>query len=78
MTLAGFPPSLVELTARKTATGKLHTLYISPLKALATDVTRNLQAPIEEMDLAVRAETRTATRRRTAASASGSIRPTSC
>ncbi len=58
-TLAGFLPSLVELTARKTATGKLHTLYISPLKALATDVTRNLQAPIEEMDLAVRAETRT-------------------
>ena len=37
----------------------LHTLYISPLKALAVDVARNLEAPIAEMGLDVRAETRT-------------------
>ena len=38
-TLAGFLPSLVELYARPAAEkGKLHTLYISPLKALAVDI----------------------------------------
>ncbi len=37
----------------------LHTLYVSPLKALANDVRRNLLAPIEEMDLDIRVETRT-------------------
>ena len=37
----------------------LHTLYISPLKALAVDVARNLDAPIREMDLPVTVETRT-------------------
>jgi ATP-dependent Lhr-like helicase len=37
----------------------LHTLYISPLKALAVDVARNLEAPVAEMGLDVRAETRT-------------------
>ncbi|MDX5366158.1 MAG: DEAD/DEAH box helicase, partial [Alphaproteobacteria bacterium] len=38
-TLAGFLPSLVDLAGRPGA-GKpaLHTLYISPLKALAVDV----------------------------------------
>ncbi len=40
-------------------TRTLHTLYISPLKALAVDVARNLEAPIAEMGLDVRAETRT-------------------
>jgi ATP-dependent Lhr-like helicase len=56
-TLAGFLPSLVALAAdpRK----RLHTLYISPLKALAVDIHRNLEAPIAEMGLALRAETRT-------------------
>src|SRR5436305_134445 len=39
--------------------GGLHTLYISPLKALAVDVARNLEAPIAEMGLAIRIETRT-------------------
>lgn len=56
-TLAGFLPTLVDL-----AQGKfegLHTLYISPLKALAVDVQRNLNAPILEMNLPIRAETRT-------------------
>jgi ATP-dependent helicase Lhr and Lhr-like helicase len=37
----------------------LHTLYISPLKALAVDIARNLQTPISEMDLPIRVETRT-------------------
>jgi ATP-dependent Lhr-like helicase len=60
-TLAGFLPSLVDLTARERANGRrtLHTLYISPLKALAVDVARNLTAPISEMQLPIRTETRT-------------------
>ena len=56
-TLAGFLPSLVEL-AEHPAEG-LHTLYISPLKALATDIARNLLRPVQEMDLPIRIETRT-------------------
>ncbi len=56
-TLAGFLASLLEL-AGAPATG-LHTLYVSPLKALATDVARNLLAPIDEMGLPISVETRT-------------------
>ena len=37
----------------------LHTLYISPLKALAVDIARNLEIPVQEMGLPVRLETRT-------------------
>ena len=37
----------------------LHTLYISPLKALAVDIARNLERPVAELGLAVRIETRT-------------------
>ncbi|HEU4968975.1 ligase-associated DNA damage response DEXH box helicase [Sphingomonas sp.] len=55
-TLAGFLPSLVELIESPTDT--LHTLYVSPLKALAVDVQRNLLGPIEEMGLDIRVETR--------------------
>jgi len=87
-TLAGFLPSLVELSAvarrerRPSASaspsgeaapqrqlysigrdvhreGGLHTLYISPLRALAVDIARNLEAPIAEMGLPIRIETRT-------------------
>ncbi|KZM51427.1 ligase-associated DNA damage response DEXH box helicase [Labrenzia sp. OB1] len=63
-TLAGFLPSLVELDRsgkRKpgAADNGIHTLYISPLKALAVDIARNLEAPVTEMDLPVRLETRT-------------------
>ena len=67
-TLAGFLPSLIELTERRRAgndlayakgKGELHTVYISPLKALATDIRRNLELPIAEMQLPVRAESRT-------------------
>jgi len=64
-TLAGFLPSLVELEARSklppgmAGTTGLHTLYISPLKALAVDIARNLEAPVADMDLSIRLETRT-------------------
>ena len=58
-TLAGFLPSLVELTEADPAPGGLHTLYISPLKALAVDIHRNLATHIAEMGLPIRAETRT-------------------
>jgi ATP-dependent Lhr-like helicase len=60
-TLAGFLPSLIELSERapRNTHPGLHTLYISPLKALAVDVERNLMAPILEMGLPVVAESRT-------------------
>jgi ATP-dependent helicase Lhr and Lhr-like helicase len=76
-TLAGFLPTLVELSNDRAAgrsgdvktlvstgrgvkrTGGLHTLYISPLKALAVDIARNLEAPIAEMALPIKVETRT-------------------
>ena len=72
-TLAGFLPTLVELseaakapksTVKSTGRGVareggLHTLYISPLKALAVDIARNLERPIAEMELPIRVETRT-------------------
>jgi ATP-dependent Lhr-like helicase len=74
-TLAGFLPTLVELTEQNSkrgtekkliSTGRgirreggLHTLYISPLKALAVDIARNLETPVAEMKLPIRLETRT-------------------
>jgi ATP-dependent Lhr-like helicase len=61
-TLAGFLASLIELQQKpKSNSGRpaLHTLYISPLKALAVDVARNLTTPVEEMGLNIRIETRT-------------------
>ncbi|HKH96311.1 MAG TPA: ligase-associated DNA damage response DEXH box helicase [Beijerinckiaceae bacterium] len=74
-TLAGFLPTLVELAGpprgrRPAAAARplpqagevkrgLHTLYISPLKALAVDIARNLERPIAEMALPIRVETRT-------------------
>ncbi len=56
-TLAGFLPSLTELADG--AHDGLHTLYISPLKALAADIRRNLGTPINEMGLPIRVEDRT-------------------
>ncbi len=56
-TLAGFLPTLVDLIDAP-AQG-LHTLYVSPLKALAVDIQRNLLGPIEEMGVDIRVETRT-------------------
>jgi ATP-dependent Lhr-like helicase len=65
-TLAGFLPTLADL-AEGPHEG-LHTLYISPLKALASDIRRNLERPIAEMSLPIRVEDRTgdtsATRKR--------------
>jgi ATP-dependent Lhr-like helicase len=75
-TLAGFLPTLVELSgaspearaaplpprsggARGEKIHGLHTLYISPLKALAVDIARNLETPVAEMGLPIRIETRT-------------------
>ena len=59
-TLAGFLPSLVELSDRSRGQERgLHTLYISPLKALAVDIARNLEIPLAEMALPIRVETRT-------------------
>jgi len=66
-TLAGFLPSLLALHDKIERWGKgagprphrLHTLYISPLKALAVDVQRNLLEPVDELGLDIRIETRT-------------------
>ena len=68
-TLAGFLPTLVELSSPSAgliSTGRsvqksrgLHTLYISPLKALAVDIARNLETPVGEMGLPIKTETRT-------------------
>jgi len=80
-TLAGFLPSLAELSARgekrlgqairersrrtlmaaagAAREGTLHALYVSPLKALAVDIARNLERPVAEMKLPIRIETRT-------------------
>ncbi len=56
-TLAGFLPTLVELS--KAPRPGLHTVYVSPLKALAADIRRNLTAPVTEMGLPIRVEDRT-------------------
>jgi ATP-dependent Lhr-like helicase len=56
-TLASFLPSLIEINEKQIK--NLHTLYISPLKALTTDIKRNLLNPIAEMNLAVTVEART-------------------
>jgi ATP-dependent Lhr-like helicase len=58
-TLAGFLPTLVELSEYRRDTDVIHTLYVSPLKALAADIKRNLMTPISEMDLPIRVEDRT-------------------
>ena len=58
-TLAGFLPSLNDLINNKSKKNNLHTLYISPLKALTIDVHRNLTSPIEDQGLDIRVETRT-------------------
>ncbi|MEH3045938.1 ligase-associated DNA damage response DEXH box helicase [Sphingomonas adhaesiva] len=56
-TLAGFLPTLAELI--EAPSDGLHTLYVSPLKALAVDIQRNLVTPIDEMQVPIRVETRT-------------------
>ena len=56
-TLSGFLPSLIDSNGAKS--DGIHTIYISPLKALAVDIARNLEAPIAEMGLDITIETRT-------------------
>ena len=59
-TLAGFLPTLCDFapSGGEPPEDGLHTLYVSPLKALAHDVKRNLLTPIEEIGLPIRVETR--------------------
>ncbi|MDB5725629.1 MAG: helicase [Novosphingobium sp.] len=61
-TLAGFLPTLAAFAPSRLGDAPppegLHTLYISPLKALAHDVQRNLLTPVEEIGLPIRIETR--------------------
>ena len=59
-TLAGFLPTLADFcpSQGQVPGDGLHTLYISPLKALAHDVQRNLLLPVQEMGLDLRIETR--------------------
>jgi ATP-dependent Lhr-like helicase len=55
-TLAGFLPSLIDLAT--TPMDGIHTLYVSPLKALAADIARNLTGPVAEMGLNISIATR--------------------
>ena len=61
-TLAGFLPTLAAFTPARLGDRPppegLHTLYVSPLKALAHDVQRNLLTPITEIGLPIMVETR--------------------
>ena len=61
-TLAGFLPTLAAFTPSRLGgmppPEGLHTLYVSPLKALAHDVQRNLMVPVEAIGLPIRIETR--------------------
>ncbi len=56
-TLSGFLPSLIDI--HETRAQGIHTLYVSPLKALTNDIERNLMRPIAEMGLAATVESRT-------------------
>ena len=61
-TLSGFLPALIDIhqkSSEESADIGLHTLYLSPLKALAYDIQRNLTDPIEQMNLQVRVGART-------------------
>ena len=61
-TLGGFLPTLADFCPSRLNGGTppegLHTLYVSPLKALAHDVQRNLLTPVEQLGLPVRVEVR--------------------
>lgn len=58
-TLSGFLPSLIDLYREPQKKRRLHTLYVSPLKALTYDIERNLSAPISEMGLNIEVASRT-------------------
>ncbi len=61
-TLGGFLPTLADFCPSRLAGSPLpdglHTLYVSPLKALAHDVQRNLLTPVADLDLPLRIEVR--------------------
>jgi hypothetical protein len=57
-TLAGFLPTLADFAGDDPPRDGLHTLYVSPLKALAHDVQRNLLTPVDDIGLPLRIETR--------------------
>ena len=56
-TLAGFLPTLADLLAGPHK--GMHTLYVSPLKALTNDIARNLARPVADLGLQIRIEDRT-------------------
>ncbi|NBB96729.1 MAG: DEAD/DEAH box helicase, partial [Alphaproteobacteria bacterium] len=57
-TLAGFLPTLADACTGDMGDG-MHTLYVSPLKALTHDIARNLQRPVADLGLDLRIEDRT-------------------
>ena len=57
-TLAGFLPTLAAAYEAPLPDG-LHTLYLSPLKALTHDIGRNLARPVMELGLGLRIDDRT-------------------
>ncbi|CUX82602.1 MAG: ATP-dependent helicase Lhr and Lhr-like helicase Lhr [Roseibaca calidilacus] len=57
-TLAGFLPTLADACTGAMEPG-MHTLYVSPLKALTHDIARNLSRPVADMGLDMRIEDRT-------------------
>ena len=59
-TLAGFLPSLIDLSEKPVgAAPSLHTLYISPLRALTNDIERNLNRPVSDLKLPITVGVRT-------------------
>ena len=52
-------PTLISTGRGVRRSSGLHTLYISPLKALAVDIARNLETPVAEIGLPIKIETRT-------------------
>ncbi|MBA4491236.1 ligase-associated DNA damage response DEXH box helicase [Paracoccus sp. S1E-3] len=56
-TLAGFLPTLADLMDGPHE--GMHTLYVSPLKALTNDIARNLSRPVADLGLNIRIEDRT-------------------
>ena len=58
-TIGGFMPSIDDFISNNYKSQEFHTLYISPLKALTTDVQRNLLNPINDLKINIKVETRT-------------------
>ncbi len=58
-TIGGFLPSIDDFINNNYKSKEFHTLYISPLKALTTDVKRNLLNPINDLKIDIKVETRT-------------------